>query len=164
MADVVTPEKRSLMMAGIKGKNTRPEVAIRKELHKRGYRYKLHSKDLPGKPDLVFPKYKTVVFVHGCFWHRHHCHLFKIPSTRRDFWEEKINGNVLRDEIQKGQLLEKGWKIIVIWECAVKGKTRLTIPQVAMLTISALNDNTTSFIQITGQDTQCQNLHNILQE
>lgn len=151
-------------MSGIKGKNTRPEIAIRKELHKRGYRYKLHTKDLPGKPDLVLPKYRTVIFVHGCFWHKHHCHLFKMPSTRRDFWENKINGNIGRDEIQKEQLLAKGWKIVIIWECAVKGKTRLTISQVADLAAAALNDDTTNFIQITGQENQCPDYLNILPE
>lgn len=90
MADVVTPEKRSKMMSGIQGKNTKPELTIRKGLHALGFRYRLHGKTLPGKPDLVFPKYKAVIFIHGCFWHAHHCHLFKWPSTRVDFWQEKI--------------------------------------------------------------------------
>jgi DNA mismatch endonuclease (patch repair protein) len=163
MADVVTKEKRSSMMAGIKGKNTRPEISIRKELYGRGYRYKLHSKDLPGKPDLVFPKYKAVVFVHGCFWHRHKCHLFKWPSTRLDFWEDKINGNAHRDEEHKHQLLAMGWKIIIVWECAVKGKSRQSLPKVADLIISALNSST-NFTEITGYQNTCPDYHNILPE
>ena len=162
MADVVTQEKRSAMMAGIKGKNTRLEIAIRKELHGRGYRYRLHSKDLPGKPDLVFPKYKTVVFVHGCFWHKHGCHLFKWPSTRPTFWEEKINGNARRDETNKLQLLAKGWKIVIIWECAVKGKNKLALSEVADLTITAFHNGDTNFTEITGYQNLCPDFRNTL--
>lgn len=151
MADIVAPEKRSAMMAGIKGKNTRPEVAIRKALHAKGFRYKLHEKDLPGKPDLVLPKYKTVVFVHGCFWHRHHCHLFKWPSTRRDFWEEKINGNAVRDEIQKQQLLAMGWKIVIVWECALKGKQKINLPELISSIVQTIeNKDAASFIEIAS--------------
>lgn len=164
MADVVTKEKRSAMMAGIKGKNTRPEIAIRTELHRRGYRYRLYSKSLPGKPDLVFPKYRTVVFVHGCFWHKHDCHLFKWPSTRRDFWREKIDGNARRDEIHKTQLLAKGWKIVIIWECAVKGKNKMPLSDVADLTAMALNDTTTIFNEISGYQNPCPDSHNTLPE
>lgn len=151
MADVVTREKRSEMMAGIKGKNTRPEILIRKALHARGFRYKLHGKKLPGKPDLVLPKYKTVVFVHGCFWHKHHCHLFKWPSTRRDFWEDKINGNAVRDEIQKQQLLAMGWKIIIVWECALKGKQKINLPELISAIVQTIeNKDAVSFIEIAG--------------
>jgi len=150
MADVVTKEKRSAMMAGIKGKNTHPEIAIRKEIHRRGYRYRLHVKDLPGKPDIVFAKYHTAVFVHGCFWHRHLCHLFKWPSTRGDFWEEKINSNAVRDQAHQVHLLEKGWKVIIIWECSLKGKTRLTLSEVAELTIRTLHEDDILFKEITG--------------
>ena len=150
MADVVTKEKRSAMMAGIKGKNTRPEIAIRKALHERGFRYRLHAKDLPGRPDLVFPKYRTVVFVHGCFWHRHDCHLFKWPSTRREFWEEKITGNASRDVLHKIRLIEAGWKIVIIWECAMKGKHRLPLDKVADLTIAALHGQPATITEIAG--------------
>lgn len=149
-------------MAGIKGKNTRPEIAIRKVLHERGYRYRLHAKNLPGKPDLVFAKYRTVVFVHGCFWHKHGCHLFKWPSTRREFWEGKINGNSQRDATQKLQLLEKGWRIVIIWECAVKGKHRLPLSDIVDLTIDAFHSKATNFTEITGYQDPCPDFHNIL--
>ncbi|MBL4785809.1 MAG: DNA mismatch endonuclease Vsr [Cohaesibacteraceae bacterium] len=125
MADVVSPQKRSQMMAGIKGKNTKPEMMIRTALHRRGFRYRIHNKDLPGKPDLVFAKYRAVVFVHGCFWHAHECHLFKWPKSRAEFWREKIGGNRARDIRQLAALDEAGWRVLIIWECALKGKTRI---------------------------------------
>jgi DNA mismatch endonuclease, patch repair protein len=118
------------MMSGIRGKNTKPELLVRQGLHARGFRYRLHGKLLPGKPDLVFPKYKAVVFVHGCFWHGHDCHLFKVPSTRQDFWLEKINGNRARDGVAESRLLSEGWRVATIWECALKGRTMLPLPQV----------------------------------
>ncbi len=122
MTDIVSPEKRSQMMAGIKGKNTKPEIKIRKGLFNFGFRYRLHDKVLPGKPDIVLPKYKAIVFVHGCFWHRHMCRLFKWPKSNTDFWQEKLNGNVLRDNKHYYELIKQGWRVLVIWECAVKGK------------------------------------------
>lgn len=151
MADVVTKEKRSAMMAGIKGKNTQPEIAIRKALYGKGYRYRLHAKDLPGKPDLVFPKYRTVIFVHGCFWHRHNCHLFKWPSTRREFWEEKITGNANRDILHRTRLVEAGWKIVIIWECAMKGKHRLPLEEILDSTVVALHDKASNFLEIKSR-------------
>ena len=130
MADIVTPEKRSQMMAGIKGKNTKPELVIRSGLHALGYRYRIHVKTLPGKPDLVFPKYKAVLFVHGCFWHGHDCHLFKWPSSRVDFWLTKINRNKEIDQISIEKLKLSGWRVCTIWECALKGKTRRPLADV----------------------------------
>lgn len=124
MTDVVSAVKRAEMMAGIKGSNTRAELMIRKGLHRLGFRYQLHRKDLPGKPDMVFPKHHAVIFVNGCFWHAHDCHLFKWPSTRKDFWREKIEANKVRDQKNFVKCVEKGWKVLVIWECALKGKTR----------------------------------------
>jgi DNA mismatch endonuclease (patch repair protein) len=150
MADVVSKEKRSAMMAGIRSKDTQPEIAIRKALHERGYRYRLHARNLPGKPDLVFQKYKTAVFVHGCFWHKHGCHLFKWPSTRREFWENKINGNSERDCLNKARLIESGWKIVIIWECALKGKGRLPLDKIANLAIDTLHSQTVTTIEIAG--------------
>lgn len=111
-------------MAAIKGSHTKPELLIREALHAAGLRYRLHVKDLPGKPDLVFPRHKAVVFVHGCFWHQHDCHLFKWPATRTEFWREKIGRNVVNDERATGVLLEMGWRVATIWECALKGRTR----------------------------------------
>lgn len=111
-------------MAAIKGSHTKPELLIRRALHAAGLRYRLHVKDLPGKPDLVFPRYKAVIFVHGCFWHRHDCHLFRWPATRQDFWREKIGRNVVNDERAAGALLQSGWRVATVWECALKGRTR----------------------------------------
>ncbi|HCC3245758.1 TPA: DNA mismatch endonuclease Vsr [Legionella pneumophila subsp. pneumophila] len=125
MPDIVSKSKRKEMMAGIRNKNTRPEMIIRKELFARGYRYRLHRDELPGTPDLTLPKYNTVIFINGCFWHCHDCHLFKWPQTRKDFWETKILSNKTRDELNRKILLEAGWRILDIWECALKGKTKL---------------------------------------
>lgn len=130
MTDVVSPEKRSQMMAGIKGKNTKPEIAIRKALFALGLRYRIHDKRLPGKPDLVFPGRKAVIFIEGCFWHKHDCHLFKMPSSRQDFWQAKIEGNRQRDVRVRSELQALGWRHLTVWECALKGKTRLPFPAV----------------------------------
>ena len=114
------------MMSGIRGTNTKPELIIRRGLHAEGFRYRLHDQRLPGRPDLVFPKYRAVIFVHGCFWHGHDCHLFKWPKTRKDFWKTKITRNRLVDDRAVLALQKAGWRICVVWECAIKGRTRLT--------------------------------------
>lgn len=120
--DIVNEKTRSYMMSQIRSKNTKPELIIRKALFARGYRYKIHDKKLPGKPDIVLPKYNTVIFVNGCFWHGHNCHLFRIPKTRTEFWKDKIEGNILRDKRNKELLANSGWKVIEVWECSIKGK------------------------------------------
>jgi len=121
MADVHSKEIRSKNMAAIKGKNTKPEMLVRKFLFANGHRYKLHDKNLPGKPDIVLPKYKTVIFVHGCFWHGHKsCKYFVVPKTRTEWWLNKINGNIVNDERALKTLIKEGWKIITIWECNLK--------------------------------------------
>lgn len=130
MADVVSSEVRSKMMSGIRGKNTKPELLIRKGLHKKGFRYTLHRSDLPGKPDLTLAKYNAVVFVHGCFWHKHNCHLFKKPSTRVEFWESKLEKNVIIDSKAVEALTRAGWRIAIVWECALKGKHKRDIDYV----------------------------------
>lgn len=112
------------MMSGIRGKDTKPELLIRSALHKRGFRFRLHYGDLPGKPDLVFPKYHALVLINGCFWHGHDCHLFKWPSTREDFWRTKITSNQVRDARNAAEYTAQGWRMMVIWECALKGRTR----------------------------------------
>ena len=112
------------MMSGIRGKNTKPEIFLRKGLHAEGFRFRIHA-PLPGRPDMVFPKWNAVLFVHGCFWHGHNCHLFKWPSSRPEFWRAKISGNVTRDEANITKLLEGGWRVGIVWECALKGRTRL---------------------------------------
>ena len=116
-------------MSGIRGKNTKPELVVRKALHARGFRYRLHCK-LPGKPDLCLPKYGAVIFVHGCFWHGHDCHLFKWPSTRPEFWREKIARNRHVDAAAYEQLQEQEWRVATVWECALKGRTRLQLEEV----------------------------------
>lgn len=111
-------------MSGIRGKDTKPEMIVRQYLHRHGFRYRLHDRRLPGHPDLVLPKYNTVVFVHGCFWHKHDCPRFVWPKTRREFWAEKIKGNVARDRRNEKLLQEQGWKVLTVWECDVSD-TRL---------------------------------------
>ena len=130
MADIVDPATRSRMMSGIRGKNTKPELTIRKALHARGFRYGIHCKDLPGNPDLCLPKYRAVIFVHGCFWHGHDCHLFKWPKTRPEFWRDKIGRNCAVDAAALARLGETNWKIATVWECALKGRTRLQLEDV----------------------------------
>ena len=124
MADVVSKEKRKEMMTGIRGKDTGPEIKIRKALHRKGFRFRLHGKGVPGKPDIILRKYGAVIFVNGCFWHGHDCHLFKWPSTRKAFWKEKITSNKDRDKKNLVTLREHGWRVLVVWECSLKGKTR----------------------------------------
>lgn len=125
MIDVVDKRTRSRMMAGIKGKNTAPEILVRRLLHRAGFRFRLHVRELPGQPDLVLRRYRAVVFVHGCFWHGHSCHFFKWPSTHGAFWREKIRANRERDERNERALAASGWRVMVIWECALKGSRRL---------------------------------------
>lgn len=117
-------------MSGIHGKDTKPELMIRKGLHARGFRYRLHSRKVDGKPDLILPKYRATVFVHGCFWHSHHCHLFKMPSTRTGFWSAKLARNRQRDGDVLAALHETGWRVLLIWECALKGKNRFDLKTV----------------------------------
>lgn len=116
-------------MSGIRGKNTKPELLIRKALHARGFRYRLHC-DLPGKPDICLPKHRAVIFVHGCFWHGHDCHLFKWPKTRPEFWKAKIERNREVDARSEAALVQEGWRQANIWECALKGRRRLELEDV----------------------------------
>ena len=128
MADVHEPETRSYNMSQISGKDTKPEMIVRKFLHANGFRYRLHVKELPGKPDLVLPKYNTVIFVHGCFWHAHEgCKYFNIPQSRTEWWSEKLYGNKERDEKNIENLKESGWKVIVVWECELKSDKKKTL-------------------------------------
>ena len=120
----MTSEARSRNMAAIKSKNTKPEIEVRKMLHALGYRFRLHRKDLPGKPDIVLPKYRTVIFVNGCFWHQHeNCKYACLPKTKIDFWKNKLEGNKLRDKLKQSQLKDLGWKIINVWECEIKNES-----------------------------------------
>lgn len=119
--DIVTREQRSRMMSGIKGKNTKPELLIRSALHAQGFRFRIQRKDLPGKPDIVLPKYKTIIFVHGCFWHRHPgCKYAYTPKSNVEFWTNKLEGNVTRDRLTEQTLEEMGWRVLIVWECEIK--------------------------------------------
>jgi DNA mismatch endonuclease, patch repair protein len=131
MPDVVDAATRSRMMAGIKGANTRPEVAIRKALHARGLRYRLHVGGLPGRPDIFFPRHRAAVFVHGCFWHGHDCSLFRMPDTRREFWSAKIERNRERDARSTEALQLARYRVLTIWECAVRGPGKVGIDETA---------------------------------
>lgn len=119
--DIVSPAARSNMMAGIKGKHTKPELVVRKALFAAGFRFRLHRRDLPGAPDIVLPGRKVAVFVHGCFWHRHHpCGLAKLPATNVDFWRTKLDSNVRRDKRAVEMLRTAGWRVLVVWECGTR--------------------------------------------
>lgn len=150
MADIVDKLTRSRMMAGIRGKDTRPELLIRKGLHHLGLRYRLHVKDLPGKPDIVFRSHKAVIFIHGCFWHSHECHLFKMPASRQDFWTKKLDRNKMVDKHNIQALLEKSWRVSVVWECALKGKEKQELNHVLSRCYEWLLSEE-QFIEITGK-------------
>ncbi|MBW6494050.1 MAG: very short patch repair endonuclease [Burkholderiaceae bacterium] len=124
MTDIVDSQTRSRMMAGIRGRNTKPELALRHSLHALGLRYRLYVKGVPGKPDIVLPKYHAVIFVHGCFWHRHAgCRYATVPATRPEFWTTKFDANVARDAAVESALLKAGWRVGTVWECALRTDT-----------------------------------------
>lgn len=121
MADSLSGERRSWNMSRIRGRNTGPELRLRSLLHRAGFRFRLHAKQLPGRPDVVLPKYRTAIFVHGCFWHRHPgCRNTTTPSTRRAFWQEKFDGTVSRDARDRAALENAGWTVLTVWECELK--------------------------------------------
>lgn len=143
MADIKSPAERSRNMAAIKGKDTKPEMIVRRFLHREGFRFRLHRKDLPGKPDIVLPKYKTVIFVHGCFWHRHEgCRFATMPATRYEFWKAKFERTKERDQDDQKSLLENGWRILILWECGLKHRENLPIE-----VYYAIKDNRNSIYQ-----------------
>lgn len=133
MTDTVSPEKRSDVMSRVRSQDTKPELLIRKGLHALGFRYRLHVKDLPGKPDLVFRRYRSVVFVNGCFWHGHSCPRCRMPSSNSDYWKRKVARNAERDAINRRSLIDEGWRVLTIWECALTGKWKLGLNQVLSL-------------------------------
>lgn len=122
MVDSLTPEQRSAQMSRIRGSDTKIELAARRALHAQGLRYRLGGAGLPGRPDLVFPRHKTVLFVHGCFWHKHDCHLFRLPKTRPEFWTDKLTKNRDRDLRVEQKLGDLGWRVLVLWECELRGR------------------------------------------
>ena len=151
--DTVSPEHRSRIMAAVRSKNTKPEMMIRSALHQKGYRFRLHRRDLPGVPDLVLRRFGAVIFVHGCFWHGHDCHLFRLPSTRQHFWKTKIEGNRNRDHSQHAALTAAGWRVATIWECALNGRERIDFSLVVKFCIDWLSSNQPT-MEIRGHETR----------
>lgn len=150
MIDVHTPEGRSRNMRAVKSKNTVPERLLRSALHKRGFRFRIHSVGLPGRPDLVLRKFGAVVFVNGCFWHGHGCHLFRMPRTRSDFWAAKIATNVSRDAVSRDALLDAGWRVATVWECSLKGRYKKPFDSVVDEIINWLNKPEVQSLDIRG--------------
>lgn len=141
MTDVMTPEQRSRLMAAIKGKDTKPELIVRKYLFSRGLRFRLQVKTLPGKPDIVLPKYRTVILVNGCFWHGHEgCRYYRLPKSNIDFWQQKISRNIERDRRTEAELTALGWRVIHVWECEINTVARRaeTLERMYRLIVSAI--------------------------
>lgn len=138
MVDRLTPDQRRLNMSRVLAKDTRPEMIVRRLLHSLGFRFRLHRRDLPGRPDIVLPSYRAAVFVHGCFWHGHDCSLFRLPATRTEFWAAKIAANRRRDGDAVSALHDIRWRSLLIWECALRGRGRLPAEK--------LTDRITAFI------------------
>jgi DNA mismatch endonuclease (patch repair protein) len=152
MTDVLTAAQRQLNMSRIRGRDTKPEMLVRQGLHARGMRYRLHDRRLPGRPDLVFPRYGAVVFVHGCFWHAHGCALSKVPATRRDFWKQKLEANAARDRKAVAALRADGWRVLLIWECALRGPARRTENEVLNMASSWIRHASPGPLEIAGKN------------
>ncbi|RFP08000.1 MULTISPECIES: very short patch repair endonuclease [unclassified Duganella] len=153
MVDVHDRETRSRNMSAIRSKNTKPELQIRRWLHAAGFRFRLHRNDLPGRPDLVLAKYRAVILIHGCFWHGHDCHMFKIPNSRREFWLEKINANRDRDARDIARLFDAGWRVMTVWECSMKGTRRRTADAITAEIADWLNSNV-QFASVTADNVE----------
>lgn len=150
MTDVVSKETRSRMMEGIRAKDTKPEMTLRRALHARGLRYRLHAKDVTGKPDMIFPKFRAAVFVHGCFWHRHAgCRYATTPATRADFWQQKFAANMRRDETVRESLAAGGWRVAIVWECALRKPNM--VPTVTDLVVNWL-ESRDSFLDLGASE------------
>jgi DNA mismatch endonuclease (patch repair protein) len=150
MADVLTKEQRRYNMSRVRGRDTQAELLLRRGLHRRGLRYRLYQKDLPGKPDLVFPASKTVILVHGCFWHLHDCARFKWPRTRQAFWREKLERNRERDKAALSDLRRAGWRVQVVWECALRGPSRRPIEDVLDLCEAFVRSGDEALAEVRG--------------
>ena len=152
--DVHDRQTRSFNMSRIRGGNTKPELLVRRGCHRAGLRFRLHRKDLPGKPDLVFPRYRTVVFVHGCYWHSHGCtYGAVIPKTNTQFWQSKRADTVERDKRNIADLLDRGWRVVIVWECATKGIDSLDLVTIGKRLKIAVADNEARLQQIPARDT-----------
>lgn len=152
MTDIVDALTRSHMMSNIRAINTKPERHVRSLLHRHGFRFRLHDRELPGKPDIVLARYRAVVFVHGCFWHGHNCPAFSMPSAHSNFWQAKIDSNRNNDHRATAALSAAGWKVAIIWECSMKSRRRLDDLTLISLIDAWLHDNYTSPLEIKGVD------------
>ncbi|MCA9468328.1 MAG: DNA mismatch endonuclease Vsr [Nitrospira sp.] len=139
--DTVDKQTRSNIMSSVGQKDTGPEKILRSALHRHGLRYRLHDRTLPGSPDLIFPRYKTAVFVHGCYWHSHGCYRSTVPKTRLEFWTDKFKANKVRDQRKNDLLLDAGWRVLVVWECALVGKSSFPFDKIASKVVGWLNGN-----------------------
>ena len=144
MSDRLTPAERSLRMAAVRQKNTGPEIFVRQLIHRAGFRFKLSNQQLPGSPDILLVRWRKAIFVNGCFWHGHDCHLFKLPATRTAWWAEKVHGNRLRDQRAEAELAKAGWRIVTVWQCALKGKHKLGVSALQELLVEAIQSRAQS--------------------
>lgn len=149
-ADVHSPERRSFNMSRIRGRDTKPEMLIRRGLHARGFRFRLHARDLPGRPDLTFPKHRAVIQVHGCFWHGHDCPMFRLPTTCADFWRAKIEANRARDAWADDALEAAAWRRLTVWECTLRGPVRQSVSE-ALDACECFLTGRTSSGELTGR-------------
>ncbi|MCJ8191380.1 very short patch repair endonuclease [Sphingomicrobium aestuariivivum] len=146
MADIVSPQKRSEMMSGIKNRNTKPELIVRSVLHRSGFRFRLNKKILDTRPDIVLPKWNAAIFVHGCFWHGHEaCHLYRLPKSNTDFWADKVEANKQRDAKHIAILTAADWRVLTVWECALKGRKQLPRLTLAQRLIASIRRKTEDF-------------------
>lgn len=150
MIDQLTREERSRNMAAIKAAGTSLEIYVRRIIFSEGLRFRINQKNLPGKPDIVLAKYKAAIYVHGCFWHRHQCHLAATPKSNSGYWINKFNSNVARDRKNIQSLQDLDWKVIIIWECALRGKSKLDESIFRLRLLSGIKDNSTKLIEIAG--------------
>jgi len=151
VTDVLTPDQRRLNMSRIRARDTKPEMLIRRGLHARGLRYRLHDRSLPGRPDLVFSRRAVAVFVHGCFWHLHGCALSKLPSARQSFWRKKLEQNAARDLKNIEALQACGWRVLVIWECAMRGAGRLNSSEMLDVATGFITTGVSNYQEIRGE-------------
>lgn len=148
MTDVVDAATRSRMMASIKSKNTKPEIAVRKGLHRTGLRFRLDGSALPGRPDLILAKHRVVIFVHGCFWHAHSCDAFHLPTNNAIFWKQKLEANVIRDRKRVAELHALNWRVLVIWECAIKINIKKKMPDLFLLANDWIINSKSIYLEI----------------
>ena len=154
MTDVHTPAQRRFNMSRIRGKDTKHEMLVRRGLYSRGMRYRLHDRKLPGSPDLVFSQFKAVIFVNGCFWHAHNCALSELPATRQNFWKNKLEGNAERDRKAIEALQLAGWRVLVIWECALRGRAKQAEDDVMNIASSEIRSGAQQLLEIAGKKSQ----------